>query len=164
MFSNIPWSVIRQQAQRALAVWAPPQSGLPKLQEECAELIAAVNQYSYGRLASDELATEIADVLLMAVQAVEIVGEELVLGAVKTKLARLTRRLDMEDAWGARGPLPWQDTGTELKVRSDLMRAAREPTDDFLEELFRDFRPLMDVKEWRRRLYHRAVGHYLEHR
>jgi NTP pyrophosphatase (non-canonical NTP hydrolase) len=165
MFSDLPWAEMRAEASRALRTWAPPRSGLPKLQEECGEVIAAVNQYSYGRLTAEGLAEELADNLLMLVQAAQIVGEAVLRNAVMAKLARLTQRLD--DTW--RSPQLSHpgaanvDVEVAQRVRA-LVGHGREPTDEFLEELFRDFRPELDVKEWRRRLYHRAVGHYLEQR
>lgn len=38
---------------------------LDMLQEECGELVAAVNQYRRGRISTDELVSEMADVRVM---------------------------------------------------------------------------------------------------
>lgn len=68
------------------------QSQLRQLTEECGELIAAVNQYERGRLTVDELASEVADVLIMAAQARDILGQA-VDAQLAFKLDRLQGRI-----------------------------------------------------------------------
>lgn len=63
------------------------------LQEECAELIAAVNQFDRGRCSIEKVAEEVADVGLMIVAARGICGEALVEGLVIKKLERLEQRI-----------------------------------------------------------------------
>ena len=60
-----------------------------QLVEECAELIAAVKHYRRGRVTEQQLADELADVLLMAGQMVYLLGEERVQAAVAAKIAKL---------------------------------------------------------------------------
>jgi NTP pyrophosphatase (non-canonical NTP hydrolase) len=68
-----------------------------QVQEECAELIAAVNRYRRGRIPAEELAGEIADVRIMFEQAMLLIDGRLVDSAFETKLTRLKDRLDAED-------------------------------------------------------------------
>ena len=69
-----------------------------QVQEECAELIAAVNRYRRGRIPAEELAGEIADVRIMFEQALFLLGDPaLVESAYVEKLQRLKDRLDAED-------------------------------------------------------------------
>ena len=63
------------------------------LQEECGELIAAVNQYDRGRITAEHLAEEVADVLIMCEQARVILGADRVDEAKRRKLERLADRL-----------------------------------------------------------------------
>lgn len=63
------------------------------VQEECAELIAAINQYDRGRGTLEEVAEEVADVVLVIGAARAIVGETLVDGFVLGKLQRLEERI-----------------------------------------------------------------------
>ena len=48
----------------AVRLWGA-QRQFRQLTEECGELIAAVNQYERGRITADQLASEIADVLII---------------------------------------------------------------------------------------------------
>lgn len=59
------------------------------VQEECGELIAAINQHRRGRLSQEDLASEVADVLIMAAQARHMVGPEIVDRMIAEKLTRL---------------------------------------------------------------------------
>ena len=69
-----------------------------QVQEECAELIAAVNRYKRGRISMAELVGEIVDVRIMFEQAMIIVGDPtLIENMFLEKLARLKERLDAED-------------------------------------------------------------------
>lgn len=94
LFENLlPWGRISELAARALIAWDSPRSGLPKLQEECGELVTAVNQFNYGRLGASALAEEMADVLLMVVQGAHVVGESVFYEAFQKKFQRLGARL-----------------------------------------------------------------------
>jgi NTP pyrophosphatase (non-canonical NTP hydrolase) len=64
--------------------------------EECAELIAALQQYGRGRTTAEEVGGEIADVMIMCEQLRLIYGPERVDRAVTTKLQRLEERLEGE--------------------------------------------------------------------
>lgn len=63
------------------------------LQEECAELIAAVNQCRRGRINLDQLAEEVADVEIMLTQMRLVLGHRAVDRAKSAKLARLAEKL-----------------------------------------------------------------------
>lgn len=79
--------------RRAVATWGVgPQIGM--VIEECAELIAALNRYHRGRVERADVASEIADVLIMAHQARILFGVDLVDEALSVKTARLRARLD----------------------------------------------------------------------
>lgn len=202
LFPSLPWERMRELATRAIIAWEPPKSGLPKLQEECAEVIAAVNQYSYGRASATDLAQELADNLLMLVQAAILLGDGVMREAIKFKLQRLDERLCFERSSGcpichgkgetedgARCPncYPRELSSTQheancllkrgilgcscrellkhrlLQMRSDIAvvkDALEPPTDEWLDQVFRDFAPLTPVKEWRRRVYERCVAHH----
>lgn len=63
------------------------------IQEECAELIAAVAQFARGRVGVLELAEELADVEIMCGQLRLLVGPGAVEAAKRAKLERLTDRV-----------------------------------------------------------------------
>jgi NTP pyrophosphatase (non-canonical NTP hydrolase) len=65
-----------------------------QVQEECAELIAAINRLDRGRVTLDDVADEIADVILCMGTARVLVGCARVDARVIAKLERLERRLD----------------------------------------------------------------------
>lgn len=69
-----------------------------KLQEECAELIAAINHRRLERISLEQLAEEVADVMIMCEQAREMLGERVVDDARNRKLERLRLRLN-DPAW-----------------------------------------------------------------
>lgn len=81
---------------RAVDVFgAEPQ--LRMLQEECAELIAAVNQYFRARQGSESsLVEEVADATIMLAQARKLLGNQ-VDRAIERKLDRLEMRLDAKE-------------------------------------------------------------------
>lgn len=80
-------------ARAAVDKWgALPQ--LRMLQEECGELIAAINQMDRGRVGLDALAAELADVLICTVQAAHIIGPIRLGRYVLVKLARLEQRIE----------------------------------------------------------------------
>jgi hypothetical protein len=74
--------------RRALALWGT-DSQLGMVQEECAELIAAVSQYKRGRISEERLAEEVADVTIMVAQLRLLLGGGVVDRAVEKKLLRL---------------------------------------------------------------------------
>ena len=81
-----------QSAQRllrnALETWGEGMQ-MRQLQEECGELVAAVNQYGRGRICVEDLAEEIADVEIMCAQIGMCLGGAFVDQAMNRKLARL---------------------------------------------------------------------------
>lgn len=70
-------------------------------QEECAELIVAINHYRRGRIGPDKVAEEIADVYIMCQRIAEIIGVHLVDQKVieKSKITRdrIKKELDKRD-------------------------------------------------------------------
>lgn len=79
--------------ERAIATWGPTAQ-LGMVQEECAELIAAIHRRQRGRCSAEDVAEEAADVWIMLEQLIRILGHELVAEALDRKLARLRSRLD----------------------------------------------------------------------
>lgn len=67
------------------------------LQEECAELIAAINRADRQRCEVNDLVEELADVAIMLGQAAEMVGLDRCRAAKQRKLERLEQRLDGTD-------------------------------------------------------------------
>lgn len=85
---------LRTLTDRAVGAWGS-ENQLRMLQEECGECVAAVNRLARARPgAVDQLAEEVADVLIMAAQARYILGTDAVDAALSRKLARLEQRLD----------------------------------------------------------------------
>jgi NTP pyrophosphatase (non-canonical NTP hydrolase) len=83
---------INEIAHRAIKKWGI-DAQLDMVQEECAELIVAINK-SRRQLPVD-ITGEIADVLIMCEQASIIFGEEEVRNRLGEKLERLKGRLDI---------------------------------------------------------------------
>lgn len=79
--------------ERAMALYGR-EAQLRMLQEECAELIAAVNHYERGRLSKEVLALEVADVAIMLEQAKTLFSEGLVDRAIQVKTKRLEERMN----------------------------------------------------------------------
>ena len=75
-----------------MEVFGEPKQ-LDQLQEECGELVAAVNHYRRGRITKEELAEEVADVLIMCEQVKRIVGPEHVTRWKRAKLRRMRDRI-----------------------------------------------------------------------
>lgn len=63
------------------------------VQEECAELIAAINRRDRSRITDAQLAEEVADVLITVQALVLLLGQKEVESAVDAKLDRLAARL-----------------------------------------------------------------------
>jgi len=57
--------------------------------EECAELIAALKHFKRGRIGTDEIVAELADVSLMIGQLSWMLGNERVEQAIREKLQKL---------------------------------------------------------------------------
>jgi NTP pyrophosphatase (non-canonical NTP hydrolase) len=76
------------------------------VQEECAELIAAINQHARGRLDAEAVRAEIADVYITLAQAWEVFGEEEVALHILAALERLERRIGYTVAKPPEGGTP----------------------------------------------------------
>lgn len=85
----------------AIELWGV-DSQFGMLQEECAELIAAVNKIRRKR-SSEIVISEIADVLIMCTQAINIFGDEKVLESIRYKLDRLEKKIESYKARQASG-------------------------------------------------------------
>ena len=78
--------------QEAIERWGA-ESQLRMVQEECGELVAAINRFGRKRCGPEAVAEEIADVMITCEQAAIIVGEDLVAARKAEKLERLKARL-----------------------------------------------------------------------
>lgn len=65
--------------------------------EECAELIASLKHFKRGRVGSDEIVAELADVSLMIGQLSWMLGQERVEQAIQEKLQKLAGLLALPD-------------------------------------------------------------------
>lgn len=83
---------VSRAARAAVKAWGP-ESQVRMAQEEAAELIAALNQFSRGRLPIEAVADEVADVIIMCAQLRVMLGGERVDAAVLRKLERLEGRI-----------------------------------------------------------------------
>lgn len=77
---------------RVLSGWSETAQ-LRMVQEECAELIVAISHYQRLRAGHLPVASEVADVLIVCMQAAQMVGWDAVLDALDAKLVRLEERL-----------------------------------------------------------------------
>ena len=92
--------------RRAIRVFGYPAQWRQVI-EECAELIVAINHLDRGRAAAaDRVAEEVADVLITALQAREMIGPEIVDQIMRGKLVRLQRRIEAEEARQKAGLTP----------------------------------------------------------
>jgi NTP pyrophosphatase (non-canonical NTP hydrolase) len=66
---------------------------LNQLQEECGELVAAVNHYRRGRPV-ETLIEELGDVLIIAYQVRLLLGTDIVDQSIQAKLTRLEEKMD----------------------------------------------------------------------
>jgi NTP pyrophosphatase (non-canonical NTP hydrolase) len=64
------------------------------VQEECAELIAAISHYKRDRIGGNTLAREVADVRIMIEQAMIIIGATTMENAINESLSKLEARLE----------------------------------------------------------------------
>jgi len=81
--------------QMAVEKWGE-KAQLEMMQEECAELITAISHFNRGRITSDELCGEIADVQIMIQQMYPIFsswGTHRITAAYDRKISRLIERL-----------------------------------------------------------------------
>lgn len=78
----------RQLCEAALVTWGE-ESQLDMAIEECAELIAAIQQQRRGRVARQEVAAEVADVEIMCQQLRVVLGDDAVDNAKHLKFERL---------------------------------------------------------------------------
>lgn len=90
------WSQARRLGRRALERWGV-QAQATKAVEELGELLTALSRYP-RRATAEEVADEIADVLIMCRQLSMIVADELVAQRVAAKLQRLSARLSANGA------------------------------------------------------------------
>ena len=68
------------------------------IQEECAELIAALSQYQRKKIGADEVIDEIADVMIVALQAALIFGYEKCNKRFWEKLNRLDENVTTKES------------------------------------------------------------------
>ena len=76
----------------AIGLWGA-ESQMRLVQEECAELIVAINHVLRGRIGIHALSTEVADVEIMCAQLRLLIGHGPVDAAKKAKLERLHGRV-----------------------------------------------------------------------
>jgi len=83
--------------KNCVEVWGE-RTQLRQTQEECAELIVAINYFCRNREDGlDKIIEEAADVYLMVHQIMEIVGKDLVMDMVNYKADRTINLLDKEN-------------------------------------------------------------------
>ena len=87
---------ISQIVSRALHHYGTPAQ-MAKAEEECAELIVALKHYKLGKVAAQDVITELADVMIMVWQMAEVFDSEALVDELKRKLVRLRDRMDLED-------------------------------------------------------------------
>lgn len=78
---------------QARTLWGV-QAQVGMVNEECAELIVALNQHNRGRITSEDVASEVADVILMCLQMRDILGHQVVDDALKSKTERFMKRVE----------------------------------------------------------------------
>ena len=69
-----------------------------QLQEECAEYVVALSHMRRGRVGVNEVADEVADIVIMCEQAGQIFGGNILESAIERKLAKLEARLERDEA------------------------------------------------------------------
>jgi len=83
--------------KRTVKAWGI-ETQLRLLQEECGECVAAVNRFTRGRDETrSQLAGEVADVIISALQVYTILGGLKVDSEINNKIARLVSKLDLHD-------------------------------------------------------------------
>lgn len=84
---------VRRTGQLAVYQWGTT-SQVNQCQEECGELIAAFNRLRRGRITPKELASEVADVIIMIEQARQIVNA--LGGDVEAQILAKIQRLESQ--------------------------------------------------------------------
>ena len=83
--------------KRTVKAWGV-ETQLRLLQEECGECVAAINRFARGRDETrSQLAGEVADVIISALQVYTILGGLQVYNEINNKLVRLRSKLDLHD-------------------------------------------------------------------
>lgn len=83
--------------KRTVKAWGV-ETQLRLLQEECGECVAAVNRFARGRDETrSQLAGEVADVIISALQVYTLLGGSAVDAAINEKISRLISKLDIHD-------------------------------------------------------------------
>lgn len=83
---------VEQIYDEAIRQWGVEKQ-LRQAQEECGELVAAINQYIRGTRRAEHVVTEIADVQIMVEQLIKVFGQAEVASERHKKLTRLEDRL-----------------------------------------------------------------------
>jgi NTP pyrophosphatase (non-canonical NTP hydrolase) len=73
------------------------RSQLDMVDEECGELIVALNHFNRKRVGPEKVAEEIADVILMCAQASRIIGEDLVQKVLDEKVKKFLKLVEDAD-------------------------------------------------------------------
>jgi NTP pyrophosphatase (non-canonical NTP hydrolase) len=81
---------------RAISLWGA-NAQIRMLQEECGELVAMVNRFDRKRCGVEDVAAEVADVMILCEQARLITGGALVDEAIAFKLERLLGRVEIAE-------------------------------------------------------------------
>ena len=84
---------INKACEDAVKKWGS-ESQFRMVQEECAELIAAISQWVRGRVYRDAIAEEVADVIIVLTQARHMIGERAVDAFLLQKIERLEQRIE----------------------------------------------------------------------
>mgnify|MGYP000551156044 FL=1 len=83
----------RDSYEKTIAKWGE-KAQFDQMIEECAELIAILQHYARGKVARDEVVSELADVFLMVGQLTYMFGEEELRDAVGNKINKLHTLLE----------------------------------------------------------------------
>ena len=86
----IKWSMMRycEVYQKTIEKWGE-EAQYAQMIEECAELITTLQHFSRGKVDSDAVVNELADVFLMVGQLTYMFGEDQLTAAVEKKLTKL---------------------------------------------------------------------------
>lgn len=94
--NEVPFRVVTEDEiyEEAITKWGSAgQIGM--MNEECGELITALNRWQRKRITDEELASECADVMIMMRQLRMMLGPEIVDREIEKKLVRLKGRLGL---------------------------------------------------------------------
>ena len=81
--------------QKTIDTWGE-EAQYDQMIEECAELIAALKHFKRGKIESQDVINELADVTLMVGQLTWMMGDKKVAAAVEEKLQKLETLLNAE--------------------------------------------------------------------